>query len=97
MGAAVNVSELEARIVELEAQVRGKDEEIMRLRSHLDKYQSVFPYYMAANNNNSSPNNNNTGPELSSLRPRKRAEGISAEPIQELSQQKFPTYPKNDG
>ncbi|XP_069699973.1 cGMP-dependent protein kinase, isozyme 2 forms cD4/T1/T3A/T3B isoform X2 [Periplaneta americana] len=77
----------ESRIRDLEAQLRQRDNEILELRSHLDKFQSVFPYHIK----------NNT-----QLRPRKkRAQGISAEPqshstIQELSEQSFPTFDKND-
>lgn len=64
-----------------------KEEEILRLRCLLDKYQSVF-----------SPNlnlNNYYG------RRKHRAQGISAEPlslrtIQELIQTKFPEYPKSE-
>ncbi|PSN58154.1 hypothetical protein C0J52_01029 [Blattella germanica] len=77
------LQEKESRIRELEAQLRLRDQEILELRSHLDKFQSVFPYHIKNNQ----------------LRPRKqRAQGISAEPqsIQELSQQPFPTFDKND-
>lgn len=100
--AAVNVQDLqallsvkEARIRELESQVRQRDDEICDLRSHLDKFQSVFPFHI---HNNNHLNSHDHG----SSRPRKqRAQGISAEPqslvsIQELSQQKFNTFPKND-
>lgn len=85
------LADREARILELEAQLRMRDEEICELRSHLDKFQSVFPYHIK---------NNHVGNGIA--RPRKqRAQGISAEPqslvsIQELSQQKFNTFPKND-
>ncbi|XP_021933459.1 cGMP-dependent protein kinase, isozyme 2 forms cD4/T1/T3A/T3B isoform X1 [Zootermopsis nevadensis] len=74
------------RIRDLEAQLRLREQEILELRSHLDKFQSVFPYHIKNNQ----------------LRPRKkRAQGISAEPqshstIQELSEQSFPTFDKND-
>lgn len=78
----------EERIKELEQQLRSRDEEIQQLRSHLDKFQSVFPFHAGS---------------AVAARPRKqqRAQGISAEPqshatIQELSKQKFPIYPKND-
>jgi cGMP-dependent protein kinase len=70
----------------LEAQLRLREQEILELRSHLDKFQSVFPYHIKNNQ----------------LRPRKtRAQGISAEPqshstIQELSEQNFPAFDKND-
>lgn len=74
------------RIRDLEAQLRLREQEILELRSHLDKFQSVFPYHIKNNQ----------------LRPRKkRAQGISAEPqshstIQELSEQSFPVFDKND-
>lgn len=74
------------RIHDLEAQLRLREQEILELRSHLDKFQSVFPYHIKNNQ----------------LRPRKkRAQGISAEPqshstIQELSEQSFPAFEKND-
>lgn len=82
------------RIRELEALLRIRDAEIEDLRSHLDKFQSVFPFHFNA----VSPKllNNNVG-----LRPRKQRAGISAEPqseasIQELSQQTFATYNKDE-
>ncbi|XP_039298364.1 cGMP-dependent protein kinase, isozyme 2 forms cD4/T1/T3A/T3B isoform X4 [Nilaparvata lugens] len=90
--------ERDARIAELEAQLRAKEEQIVSLRSHLDMFQSVFPYHQ---HNNNHLNGGHVG-EGAAGRPRKqRAQGISAEPqtlstIQELSQHKFPTYPKND-
>lgn len=98
----VNAAELqallaskEAKIAELEEKVRLQNEEIVQLRSHLDKFQSVFPYH-----NPVSPTHLNNNINLA--RPRKqRAQGISAEPqsqisIQELSQQTLPSYPKKD-
>lgn len=96
----------ESKIRELEEQLRLRNNEISELRSQLDKFQSVFPFsnpvsptlnhHYANNNNNNNHftiSNNNFG------RPRKqRAQGISAEPqtIHDLSQKKFPTYPKDD-
>ena len=74
------------RIHDLEVQLRLREQEILELRSHLDKFQSVFPFHIKNNQ----------------LRPRKkRAQGISAEPqshstIQELSEQSFPAVEKND-
>lgn len=85
------------RILELEKLLKMKEEEILDLKSHLDKFQSVFPFHLSVA---SSPKhlalNNNVG-----LRPRKQRTGISAEPqseasIQELSQQSFPTYEKEE-
>lgn len=78
-----------------DAQIQQREEEIQQLRSHLDKFQSVFPFggQPAA------------FPSLrrSTIRePRKvRAQGISAEPqdlqsLQDISHQKFNEYPKSD-
>ncbi len=95
----------DTKIRDLEEQLQLRNEEITELRSQLDKFQSVFPFsnpvsptlnhhYGNCNNNNHfGITNSNFG------RPRKqRAQGISAEPqtIHDLSQKKFPTYPKND-
>lgn len=100
MGSATDVQTIlsmkDERIRELEAQISLQEKEIIELRSHLDKFQSVFPYYLASPGHLNSLNNN--------YQPRarkQRAQGISAEPqslntIQELSQQQFPTFPKND-
>jgi hypothetical protein len=85
----------ESKIRELEEKVKVQNEEIVQLRSHLDKFQSVFPYH-----NPVSPTHMNNNINLA--RPRKqRAQGISAEPqslisIQELNQQTLPSYPKKD-
>uniref|UniRef100_A0A0V0G4D3 cGMP-dependent protein kinase n=1 Tax=Triatoma dimidiata TaxID=72491 RepID=A0A0V0G4D3_TRIDM len=104
---AGSVEELEARIRHLETELKKKDEEILELKSHLDKFQSVFPFHMSSptqTNNNNNNNNNNTYYNKGQIanRPRKqRAQGISAEPqdittIQELANQKFPVVCKND-
>lgn len=82
----------EAKIRELEALLRRRDEEIAGLRSHLDKFQSVLPVYF----NPASPKhqvvlNNNI------LKRRRQRTGISAEPQSEvsLSRQIFPKYEKD--
>lgn len=110
----------------LETLLEDRNNEIQELRSHLDMFQSVFPFSnpvppttaLPLHQNRSaaageSPpvsqqqNHNSVTKSLTSLldgiaKPRKqRAQGISAEPqslstIQELSQKKFLTYPKND-
>lgn len=109
----------------LETLLQARNNEIQELRSHLDMFQSVFPFsnpvsptatlsmhhhlppIVAAYQSPPPPSQNLVAKSLTSLldgiaRPRKqRAQGISAEPqslstIQELSQKKFPTYPKND-
>ncbi|KAK9505097.1 hypothetical protein O3M35_009238 [Rhynocoris fuscipes] len=95
---AGSVEELEARIKHLESELKKKDEEILELKSHLDKFQSVFPFHMSP----PSQTNNNNNSEVASNKPRKqRAQGISAEPqdistIQELAKCKFPVVTKND-
>lgn len=115
----------DTRIRNLESLLRDRDNEIQELRSHLDMFQSVFPFSNPVSptaatlsslhhavsvsfRRPSPPSGQNlVAKSLTSLldgiaRPRKqRAQGISAEPqslstIQELSQKKFPTYPKND-
>lgn len=108
-------------IRKLETLIQARDNEIQELRSHLDMFQSVFPFSNPVSptatlslhqHHVTSPpihqqSQNLVAKSLTSLldgiaRPRKqRAQGISAEPqslstIQELSQKKFPTYPKND-
>lgn len=105
----------------LETLLQARNNEIQELRSHLDMFQSVFPFSNPVSPTatlslhhhvtpvpfNPPPSQNLVAKSLTSLldgiaRPRKqRAQGISAEPqslstIQELSQKKFPTYPKND-
>ncbi|XP_063625840.1 cGMP-dependent protein kinase, isozyme 2 forms cD4/T1/T3A/T3B isoform X2 [Cydia splendana] len=75
------------RIRELEALLKQRDQEMLELRSQLDKLQSVFPYQQYAR---------------ASRAPRKqRAQGISAEPqtsssLQDLAHQTFPVYDKNE-
>ena len=84
----------EDHIRQLEVLLQQRDEEIQQLRSHLDKFQSVFPF-----------GQNMTGfPMRRSIqreRRKHRAQGISAEPqdlhtLQDLSQQKFSEFPKSD-
>lgn len=74
------------RIRELEALLKQRDQEMLELRSQLDKLQSVFPYQQYARSR---------GPR------KQRAQGISAEPqtsssLQDLTHQTFPVYDKND-
>ncbi|XP_047992941.1 cGMP-dependent protein kinase, isozyme 2 forms cD4/T1/T3A/T3B isoform X1 [Leguminivora glycinivorella] len=75
------------RIRELEALLKQRDQEMLELRSQLDKLQSVFPYQQYARGSR--------GPR------KQRAQGISAEPqtsssLQDLAHQTFPTYDKNE-
>lgn len=90
------IRELEEKIRVLEAHLGDRDKNILDLRSHLDKFQSVFHLNVASPQHLNTLNNNHQP------RARKqRAQGISAEPqslstIQELSQQQFPTFAKND-
>ncbi|RVE52370.1 hypothetical protein evm_003008 [Chilo suppressalis] len=75
------------RIRELEALLKQRDQEMLELRSQLDKLQSVFPYQQYATRSR--------GPR------KQRAQGISAEPqtsssLQDLAHQTFPTYDKSE-
>lgn len=85
-----------ARIHELEHLMRCKDNEIAELKSHLDKFQSVFPF--------SSRSHSRKG-GASGLQgahgQRQRAQGISAEPqsessVLELLHITFPKYEKDE-
>nr|ABG56236.1 PKG/For protein [Lobesia botrana] len=84
---ANDMQPLVERIRELEALLKQRDQEMLELRSQLDKLQSVFPYQQYARG---------------SRAPRKqRAQGISAEPqtsssLQDLAHQTFPVYDKNE-
>lgn len=86
----LTVSKQNEKIRHLESLLNDRDEEILQLKSQLDKFQSVFHYGVSS-------------PLTRAAVPRKqRAQGISAEPlslrtIQELSQQKFQTFYKSDG
>ncbi|BES92403.1 Hypothetical protein NTJ_05211 [Nesidiocoris tenuis] len=91
-------ADLEARILELEAELRAKEGEILELRSQLDQFQSVFPFLLGGGGKLT--NNNNYYRKGEDAR-RKRAWGISAEPadfqtIQELASHKFPVYNKSE-
>lgn len=82
----------DVRIKELELLLSQKDDEIANLKSHLDKFQSVFPFSRA-----SSAMNRKLGRNIQ----RQRAQGISAEPqsqssMHELLNVTFPKYEKND-
>lgn len=79
-----------ARINELEHLLRCKENEIAELKSHLDKFQSVFPF---------SSRGRKGGVHASGQR--QRAQGISAEPqsessILELLHVTFPKYEKDE-
>lgn len=81
-----DVQPLIERIRELEALLKQRDQEMLELRSQLDKLQSVFPYQQYARSR---------GPR------KKRAQGISAEPqnsssLQDLAHQTFPVYDKSE-
>lgn len=89
--ASTDVQPLVEKIRELEALLKQRDQEMLELRSQLDKLQSVFPYqqYPYARG-------------ASQQRTRKqRAQGISAEPqtsasLQDLTDQTFPVYDKSE-
>lgn len=75
------------RIRELETLLKQRDQEMLELRSQLDKLQSVFPYQQYARGSR--------GPR------KQRAQGISAEPqtsssLQDLAHQTFPLYDKSE-
>lgn len=84
---ASDMQPLMDRIRELEGLLKQRDQEMLELRSQLDKLQSVFPYQQYAR---------------ASRTPRKkRNQGISAEPqnsssLQDLAHQTFPVYDKSD-
>ncbi|CAH2269479.1 jg27289 [Pararge aegeria aegeria] len=84
---ASDMQPLIERIRELEALLKQRDQEMLELRSQLDKLQSVFPYQQYARGSR--------GPR------KQRAQGISAEPqtsssLQDLAHQTFPIYDKSD-
>lgn len=81
-----------ARINDLEQLLRTKDNEIAELKSHLDKFQSVFPF---------SSRGGRKGGVHGANGQRQRAQGISAEPqsessVLELLQVTFPKYDKDE-
>ncbi|KRT84931.1 hypothetical protein AMK59_1642 [Oryctes borbonicus] len=91
----ISVDELQKKVHELEELLRIRDEEIVELRSHIDKFQSVFPLHFHVNARHFGLNNNVRA------RPRKQRAGISAEPhnassIQELSEQTLPLFDKDE-
>lgn len=82
----------DVQIKELESLLSQKEDEIANLKSHLDKFQSVFPFSRA-----NSAMNRKVGRNIQ----RQRAQGISAEPqsqssMHELLNVQFPKYDKND-
>lgn len=84
------------KIRQLEAKLKKMEEEVVDLRSHLDKFQSVFPFHVNNARLNAAVN-------LADVvaRPRKQRTGISAEPqseasLQELARTTFRTYEKNE-
>lgn len=93
MGSLLELQEMlierDDRIKQLEAVVRVRDNEIMELKSQLDKFQSIIPYATVV---------------PSKVRARKtRAQGISAEPqtlktaqeLVKLGQTTFPVINKD--
>lgn len=80
------------RIQELQRVLQSKENEIAELKSHLDKFQSVFPFSRSQSGGRA------TGQSFQ----RQRAQGISAEPqsekkILELLHVTFPKYDKEEG
>lgn len=82
----------EIKIKELEELLVKKEEEIANLRSHLDKFQSVFPFRTTGGAMG--------GRKIGRNIQRQRATGISAEPQQntmhELLNVSFPKYEKQE-
>lgn len=86
------------RIRELEDCLRHKHDEVAELRSHLDKFQSVFRSSGGAGG--VSPGGRKMGTQGGGVQ-RQRAQGISAEPqrdisVMELMHVAFPKYEKDD-
>lgn len=82
------------KIYELEEKLRRKNDEIAELRSHLDKFQSVFPF-------SHSPGTPGRKAGTTTGVQRQRAQGISAEPQSEcnaldLLKVTFPKYDKEE-
>lgn len=82
----------DVRIKDLELLLNQKNDEIANLKSHLDKFQSVFPFSRASGAMNR---------KLGRTIQRQRAQGISAEPqsqssMHELLNVAFPKYEKNE-
>lgn len=80
------------RIQELQRVLQSKENEIAELKSHLDKFQSVFPFSRSQSG----------GGRATGQSQRQRAQGISAEPqsekkIMELLHVKFQIYDKEEG
>lgn len=82
----------DVRIKQLEEQITRRDEEIANLKSHLDKFQSVFPF------RSSGPGAIHPGRKIGRNIQRQRAQGISAEPQSESSMHDLlsVTFPKYD-
>lgn len=82
----------DVRIKQLEEQITRRDEEIANLKSHLDKFQSVFPF------RGSGPGAIHPGRKVGRNIQRQRAQGISAEPQSESSMHDLlsVTFPKYD-
>lgn len=85
-GVTDEVQPLIARVRELEALLKQREQEMLELRSQLDKLQSVFPYQQYATRKPAR---------------KQRAQGISAEPqtsasLQDLAHQTFPIYDKSE-
>ncbi|XP_055920501.1 cGMP-dependent protein kinase, isozyme 2 forms cD4/T1/T3A/T3B isoform X1 [Eupeodes corollae] len=72
----------ELKIQEMQMALQYKDTEIAELKSHLDKFQSVFPFSRSVSGGNTTPCGlpvRKTGQSVQ----RQRAQGISAEPQNE--------------
>lgn len=96
----------DSKIQEMQRALQYKDTEIAELKSHLDKFQSVFPFSRSGATTPSGCAGAVGGMVASSVRKsgqsfqRQRAQGISAEPQSEssvlLDNVTFPKYDKDD-
>lgn len=88
------ILEREQKIKELEDNLKKKNEEVAELKSHLDKFQSVFPF-----SRNGGGGGRKTGATVPGGQQRQRAQGISAEPqnentVREMLKVSFPKFDK---
>lgn len=84
------IREKDQTIKELQDSLRRKNDEVANLKSHLDKFQSVFPFSRSPARKTGAGNGQ-----------RQRAQGISAEPqsessIMQMISMRFPKYDKEE-
>lgn len=87
----------DSKIQEMQRALQIKDTEIAELRSHLDKFQSVFPF---SRSGATTPGSTGATRKTGQAFQRQRAQGISAEPQNEssvlLEHVTFPKYDKDE-